>query len=1249
MGGRVAFPIVAFAASAGGLEALFELLPGLEPNLQAAYVVVQHLDRDHKSLLPELLGKKTRMPVVPIEEGLEVQPSSVYVIPPNVSITILQDRFRLQPRERTQAPHHPADIFLNSLADFRGDAAIAVILSGGDSDGAHGVQAIKHGGGITFAQEPASAKFPSMPRNAIDTGCIDYILPPRAIAQEITRLTSDPYLTSSRAIDEAVEEYQSPGESPPKEDEGLLNQVFRQLRSAYGVDFQHYKRSTLRRRLARRMALRKVDTLADYLSTLSGDPIEAAALYQDFLIRVTSFFRDPDFFVALRTRVFPNMCEGRPPKEPIRIWIPGCATGEEVYSIAIALAEYLGANSAAMRIQLFGTDVSDVAIEKARAGIYLENIAEDVSSERLERFFLNENGYYQVSKRLRELCIFARHDVTRDPPFSRLDVVSCRNLLIYLDATAQRRVMQMFHYALRPQGFLMLGPSESVGAAANVFELVDKFHRVYTRRPGVAHAGIELGGGSGTSSVPLVMPASNELSAFSEVDAVSREADRYLLSRYSPASVLVDDAMNILQFRGETTPYLQHASGVASLNLHRVLRPELLVEISPAIREVCDTGVPATREGLRVGELTEVKVQVVLFKASSDEHYYLILLEDAAHPARRRAQPEPVPILSESEKDRRLAQIERELVVTREYLQATIEKQEVVKEELKSAHEEVLSANEEFQSTNEELETAKEELQSSNEELTTTNEELRGRNRELSVVNEELQKTRATAVRAQQYADAIIESVRVPLVVLDADLKVLRANRSFYRDMNARRELTEGRLLRDLDAHQWAVSQLLDNLDAVLTENAPLDDFELTYNLAPGGSARKLMLNARKILGDSEREQLILLSIEDVTERDADAQQLRDANRRKDEFLAMLAHELRNPLAPISHAVQLLKRSSGGAGTASTMYQMIERQTNRLARLVEELLDVARISRGHIELKRQTVDVATLAKQAAEAARARLDERRHELAIAVPPTAVLVDGDPVRLEQIVANLLENAIKYTEPGGRVELKVTRGQTNALLSVRDNGIGVAQENLALIFNLFTQVDSSLARSGGGLGIGLTLVRQVVELHGGRVEARSAGLGHGSEFIVEIPLARTLENAAPVPNNSSPDEAINGRSHRVMIVDDNADAAETTALLARYWGHEVAVAHDGPAALELAQNFRPEHALIDIGLPGMNGYEVATRLRDHYPEINLVAMTGYGRKEDRDAAFAAGFNTHLVKPADVDALQALLAAPTGKRNRH
>lgn len=1232
----MAFPIVAIGASAGGLEAVSELLAALPAHGEMAYVVILHLDPHHVSLLAELLGKKTAMPVQQIREGLVIEPGRVYVIPPNASLALRRDRFHLTPRQGS-GPHHPVDTFFASLADVRADSAIGVVLSGGDADGSLGVQAIKHGGGITFAQTPESARFPGMPQHAIETDCVDFVLRPDAIAQELTRLGGHPYLRAG--ADAAPARRNDSQELSASNEEEALRRVFRRLRNAHSVDFTHYKRSTLHRRLARRMAVRRIEELADYVAVLEDDPAETAALYQDFLIRVTGFFRDPESFDGLRDHVFPSVCESRSPKDPIRIWVPGCATGEEVYSIAIGLVEYLGERFSNTGIQIFGTDVSEAAVEKARAARYLESITEDVSAERLKRFFVKEDAHYCIAKSIRDLCIFARQDVTRDPPFSRLDLVSCRNLLIYLDLAAQRRVMQVFHYSLRPKGFLLLGPSESVGTASDLFELFDKQHRIFTRHPAAPSAMLELGQGGHSLYKRTGGTANDEAPGFPMGDSAQREADRLLLSRYAPASLLVDEALNILQFRGETGRYLEHASGPPSVNLHRVVRPELLVEITPALQEARESGSAARRENLRVDDLTDVAVEVIPLKGSNPERCYLIVFEDGSRRASGRRSQSVAPALPESEKDRRLAQLEREIASTRDYMQAAMEEHEAVKEELKSAHEEVLSANEEFQSTNEELETSKEELQSTNEELTTTNEELRGRNRELALLNTELDKTRVRSEQARHYADAIIETVREPLLVLDGELKVLRANRAFYDEFSTRPELTEGRRLQDLSTHQWDLPALTEPLREVLTRDTALNDFELPF-AAPPAALRTLKVNARKLAGDGDRAELILLGIEDVTERNANADHLLKESERKDEFLAMLAHELRNPLAPIRHATLLLRRGAENVPSVK-LYDLIDRQTSRLTRLVDDLLDVARISSGHIQLKREPVDLAAVARQAAEASRPRIEEYHHRLSIHLPDTPVYVNGDPIRLEQIVTNLLENAIKYTEPGGRLELTVVRDHHQAILRMRDNGIGLAPESQEAIFGLFTQIDSSLARSGGGLGIGLTLVRRVLALHGGTIEARSAGLGQGAEFIVRLPAeeaeVRAVQSATHAPTHA-PVEAEAGR--RVLIVDDNPDGAESLALLARAWGHEVAVARDGPTALALAESFQPERALVDIGLPGMNGYELGRRLRDAHRDVYLIAMTGYGRQADRDAAHAAGFDLHLVKPADMEHLQEVLA---------
>ena len=1226
------FPIVAIGASAGGLEAITELLGALPAKTGMAYIAVQHLNPDHESALSEILAKKTSLSVMQVQADLSVELDHVYLIAPNTTITLVDNMIRVSPR--ASGLHHPADILFASVAQDRAELAIGIVLSGGDGDGALGTQAIKQAGGITFAQEPGSARFPSMPQASIDTGCVDFVQRPGEIARELMRLIRHP---SIRAGIETAESLESAADKATAADEAALRRIFRRLRSAHGVDFSRYKRSTLRRRLERRMAFKKTDQIEEYAVLLEKDAPETAALYQDFLIRVTGFFRDPESFETLARQVFPSVCESRPPKTPVRIWVPGCASGEEVYSIAMALVEYFGDRPAPAGIQIFGTDVSDAALDHARAGLYLETIAQEVSAERLARFFVKQNGHHRISKAIRDLCVFARHDITRDPPFSRLDLVSCRNLLIYLDAAAQRHVMGSFHYALQPKGFLLLGPSETVGAATNLFAVTDQHHRLYTPtanvpggeslRHGVPASYLRPGGSANV--IEPIVP---------ESDLAQREADRLLLARFAPASILIDDALNILLFRGETAPYLEHASGPSSLNLQRVVRPELLVELAPAIHKARETGTEVRCAPVRLDERPEVHVEVIPLRKAGAERSYLILFEGAARGnAARRAQLVSN-ALPESEKDRRLAQLEHETASLRDYLQATMEEHEASQEELKSAHEEVLSASEEFQSTNEELETAKEELQSANEELTTTNEELRQRNRELGVLNATVEQAWHAAERAQAAADVIVESVREPLLVLDDKLHIVRANRAYYTDFDTRPEQIEGELLYHVGEGRWNVTALREGLLDVLSRGETLEDFEIAQ-VIPKIGRRSMSLNARRMQGDAARPALLLLAIADVTARNERAAQLAQEVKRKDEFLAMLAHELRNPLAPIATAVQIL-RGAPGDSSASGLHDMIDRQTKRLARLVDELLDIGRFNRGLIELKREPVDLATIVEQTAASMRPQLEARQQTLTLQLPDEPVRINGDAVRLEQVIANLLDNAGRYTHAGGHVDLTLRHTAGEAILSIRDDGIGLAADTLDKIFGLFTQVDRSAEQGGGGLGIGLTLVRRVLELHGGLIEARSSGLGRGSEFVVRLPRTDAAASPASGRAKQSPLDPAPG-PRRVLIVDDNEDVRLSLVMLVRSWGHEVAEAGDGAGAIARADEFEPDIALVDIGMPGMNGYQLARHLRalPRYADLQLVAMTSFGRAEDLDAARAAGFDSHLVKPVAFDELEALL----------
>lgn len=626
------FPIVGVGASAGGLEAFRLLLQNLPVDTGAAFVLVQHLTPTHESILPALLARATAMPVAETLDGVRIEPNHVYVIPANMDLALADGHLALLPRTTTSGKHMPIDLFFRTLAQVQAGNAVGVVLSGTGSDGTLGLEAIKEAGGLCFTQDPLSAGYDGMPRSAIATGCVDAVLPPEKIALEIARLAGGDYLRQAR--------------DPSKQDVLLdsersgLDATLALLRTATGSDLTGYKKATILRRIRRRMALLKIEDLADYARHLQGRPDEVRHLYEDLLIHVTSFFRNPKAFEALRRDVFPRLLQGRNPEAPVRVWVPGCSTGEEAYSVAICLLAGLDGLGASPPIQIFGTDLRESAVEKARAGLYLENIAADVPPEMLERFFSRVNSNYQVSKTVRDLCVFARHDLIRDPPFSRVDFISCRNVLIYLEPGVQRKVMANFHYALNPTGLLLLGSAETVVASADLFQPVDRENRIYARQAAVPHtvpgpgAGTSYPGGAVFGARPGI--AAREPGGRSDVQ---READRILLSRYGPSGVLVDENLEILQFRGETHPYVQHGSGSASLSLPRIVQKGLLAGLREMIQEARATRAPVGRQDMtfRYQErFHSVDVEVVPVQGrSSGQLGFLILFVES---------PEEVPV-----------------------------------------------------------------------------------------------------------------------------------------------------------------------------------------------------------------------------------------------------------------------------------------------------------------------------------------------------------------------------------------------------------------------------------------------------------------------------------------------------------------------------------------------------------------------------------------------------------------------------
>ncbi len=749
------FPVVGIGASAGGLEAFTKLLKHLPADTGMAFVLIQHLDPKHESILATLLSRATRMTVGEATNQMHVEPNHVYVMPPNTNMTITNGMLNLTRRLHTQTQHMPVDHFFHSLAVSHKDKAIGVILSGTASDGTAGLRAIKSEGGITFAQDQSSAKYDGMPRNAISAHVVDFILTPEDIAKELVNVSRHPYVRQRSA------------EKPPElllEGKSDFDKIFAVLRAKTGSDFSAYKRGTIERRVRRRMVLRKIDKLPDYVKFLRSSPVEVTALYEDLLINVTEFFRDPKTFEVLKADIFPKLLQDRAAGEPIRIWVAGCSTGEEAYSITMLLVDFLAEREADNPVQMFGTDISEIAIARARSGFYTESAIAKIPEDFVRHFFTKVGHGYRIGKRIRDLCVFARQDLTKDPPFSRVDLLSCRNLLIYLDQHLQNKVAPIFHYALKPDGYLLLGSAESLGSS-NLFEVVDKNHKIFKKKqvsdaPALSFPIRNLRTEEPVSAVHAEVWTEND---------VQREADRIVVAKYGPAGVVIDEQMEIVQFRGNMNPYLQPASGAASLNLLKMAREEIVPDLRAAIDLARRGTVAVRREGHR-----NLALDVVPLDTPPDRgRLFLVLFETTAGDAVNGSAETPLsPEAAESAAAREIAGLKRELALANEHLQVLMDERQASEEELRSANEEILSSNEELQSTNEELETSQEELQSTNEELTTVNDELQRRNTELSQLSNDLSN--------------LLNSVNIPIVMLDNDLRVRHFTLTAERALNLR-------------------------------------------------------------------------------------------------------------------------------------------------------------------------------------------------------------------------------------------------------------------------------------------------------------------------------------------------------------------------------------------------------------------------------------------------------------------------------
>ena len=1362
------FPIVGIGASAGGLEAFTQLLKHLPIDTGMGFVLIQHLSPDHKSLLSEILARTTQMPVIEVQDCMVVEPNHIYIIPPNSKMTLAQNLLRLTPREKTQGNDMSVDVFFNSLAQERGSKGIGVVLSGADGDGALGLKAIKVAGGITFAQCEATAQVSSMPNTAAATGHVDFILSPEGIAAELAKISHHPYV-SYPETEKTIEEL--------AQDKNPLRNIFRLLQADTGIDFTHYKHTTLKRRILRRMALYKLDILEDYAKYLQSNPKEVEALCQEFLLQVTSFFRDPQVFQALKEQVFPSMMLNRAPADPIRIWVAGCSIGEEVYSIAICLLEFLDTQGTVPKIMIFGTDISELAIEKARSGTYIPSLVEHISPERLRRFFVKVEGGYEISKPIRQMCVFAKQNILADPPFSSLDLISCRNVLIYFGTTLQKQVLPMFHYSLKPTGFLLVGTSESTGESSDLFAPVNKKQRIYARKLTARRLNTDY---FTTNYLEQKVNDDQMNSDAGSGSDLHREADRIVWNKYAPAGVIINSDLEILQFWGDTSPYLSPAPGKPSFNLLNMAGVNLRLELRTALVEAKQLDIPVRKSNIPISgkeQLKEVTIEVIPLKAPlAKESYFLVLFEEvpaSANPQlvedNRKVKPTRGKQTAASQEliqiKQELAATQQELAATKEYLQSVIQEQESITQELTSANEEILSSNEELRSTNEELQTAQEEIHATNEELTTTNEELQSRILESNKVNGDLRnllssvnipivmlgsdlrirrftpmaekifnliptdvgrpfnhiksninvpnleqlieevidtlvikkqevqdqeghwydlfirpyktlenkidgavvmlvdidalKSSSEQIKeARDYAEAIIETIPEPLVVLDTSLNVNTANRSFYQAFQVLQAQTEDNSIFDLGNGQWDIPSLRSLLEKVLPESNQIDNFEVEHTFEKIGR-KTMLLNARKIRRTDNHE-MILLVIQDITERKLFEEQ-RDqlltteqsarsdaevANRTKDEFLSIVSHELRNPLNSMLGWTQLLRNCEFDAAKTERALEMIERNAKSQAKLIEDLLDTSRITTtGKLQLNVRAIALVPVIEVAIDVARPSAETKNIQIEAVLEPETIEVSGDPDRLQQVIWNLLSNAIKFTPIGGRVTVKLERTKSLVQIQVSDTGQGIKADFLPHVFERFRQANSS-TRSQGGLGLGLSIVYHLVELHGGTVRAESLGEEQGATFTVQLPLLKTRKGVGEVGGerkNINP-SLLDGL--RVLVVDDEAGILELLkTILEQYAAQVTAVASAKEAIAALTANPGEYDVLLsDIGMPNEDGYALICQVRALSAEtggqIPAAALTAYVRVEEQRETLTAGFQRHIAKPVEPEQLVSMIA---------
>lgn len=1461
---RLPFPVVGIGASAGGLEAISDFLSAVGADSGMAYVFIQHLPATANSMLADILSRRTPLPVAQVADQMNVEANHVYVIRPGHTLVIRDGKFHLG--QRTADPMHsrPVDDFFKSLAEEQRERAICIVMAGMGSNGSAGAQAVKAVGGLCIAQDPETTQFPSMPRNLIEMGYADYILAPRDIPDVLREYAQHPYASGQRETKA----------SSNNDDQQHLNEILAVLRTRTKQNFSGYKKPTVLRRVQRRMGLTRTNRISDYARLLRQNAVEVSALADDLLIHVTGFFRDPGAWEALRRQVIVPLVARRLENESIRCWVTACSSGEEAYTLAMLLQEEAERINKSLEIKIFATDMAERMLQHARDGLYPGGIEAEITPERLERFFQKDDSLYRVHPDLREMVIFAPQNVLQDPPFSRLDIITCRNLLIYLEPEMQSRILGLVHFGLRDGGALFLGTSETAAPVDGLFEPIDKKARIY-RRVGPTQIG----------SVDFTMPhvpdakdlAHRPISQAAARLTMAQMTNRALLRYHTSPAVTVDEEMRIAFYHGDTELFLNTPRGEPTRDLFALAKPELRGLLRRAIHQAGQENRAVTLADGWIETDGNRRFRVGVTVSPLDASVSGFLLVSFQNLGQMTAIEKPAAVETGREEEN------EELRRVRDELQSTIEELQTSNEELKVSHEEVVSANEELQSSNEELETSREEMQSLNEELSTVNTQLHAKMEEHQAVNNDLASLLASIDIAVLFLDreftirrftpqvrelfemipadvgrplsdlsrkftdpALMEDARavldklvptertikvgadqwyrrritpyrsadnkidgvvitfmdvtdrhraqeavriseeqfhraiqdapIPMIMQAEDGTVLHISRTWteltgyalseLRTMDAwlslaygegaeavrehMQELFKGDLpslnvefqirARDGSVRRWSFSasspgvlqsgqrfiigMAVDITDLsreqvalreseerfrLLVEGAP--DFAMIM-MGPEGKITAWNTGAERLLGYAENEVIgregeMIFTPEDrtigvpqqemkqalqtgraqderwhirkdgtrfwgsgvltvlrrsggevrgfvkimrdrteekqaeqalATARDAAEQ----ANQVKDEFLATLSHELRTPLSVILLWARMLQESDLSQSPQDLREGLaaIQRSAEGQKELIEDLLDVTRIATGKMRLKIEETDLAALVRSAVGTIMPEAKIRKVNVLTDLDPAVGTVAVDTDRLRQVIWNLLTNAVKFTPAGGRVKIKLSRPDDQIEIRISDTGKGIGPEFMQHLFERFRQADATPSRHYGGMGLGLAISKQLVEMHGGNIAAESAGENKGATFIVRLPERHVPDNEA---NKSSPPAQIDSatlRGKRVLLVEDDHATRTAMARLLCQFGLRVTEADSAAAGLKAFRASRPDAIISDIGMPGGDGFSLMREIRKiestgKRPPVPAVALTAYARPADEQTAVAAGFHRHIPKPIEIKIL--------------